>query len=470
VHSKSSYNESIHTESVHTSPGGIATLDGPKGHWLLGSLPEFRAGMLSFLERCRKEFGPTVAFRFGPLRIILICEPALVEEVLVSQNRNFRKHFGVRRLKPVVGNGLLRSEGAFWLRQRRLIQPAFSRELSAVFAEIVTRQTLRLADEWTAQPQRDLYRDMTTLALQVAAEALLGVEVGDDVATISEALQEIHANTEQRIPRPIDWPMWIPSPLNLRLRRAMSRLNNVLDRLIQDRRGKGTDGRDALARMLCLRDEEGKGMSDQQLRDEAMTLLLAGHDTTANALTWSWYLLAQHPQVADKLCHEAASVFGDRQPSADDVGKLRYCSDIFNESMRLYPPVFLFGREAIRDCRIGDVAVRKGTTIFISQWLLHRDERFFENPLEFLPERWADDFEKKLTPYAYVPFGGGPRICIGKELALLEGALVLAILGSRFAIRLQQPESIHPWPTITLRPAGSVDACVSARSVAEPAT
>ena len=439
----------------------ISSLKGPRGHWLLGNLREFRAGMLLFFEKYRDEFGAMSEFRLGRRHIILLSEPSLIEEVLVTQNRIFRKHFGVQLLKPVLGNGLLLSEGPFWLRQRRMMQPAFSRQLSAGFAGIVLHHACRLSQDWQAQPHRDLYRDMTAFTAQVAAEALLGVEMSSDMRAITEALEEIHADFEFRFQQIFNFPMWIPTQSNRRLRGAVMKLTAVIDRMISIRRRTGANGHDALALLIRAGDETGQRMSNQQLRDEVMTLLLAGHDTTANAITWSWYLLSQHPQEAAKLQRETLAVLQGRSPTSSDLGSLRCCRNVLLESMRLYPPAYMIGREAVCDCTVGGIKVRKGTSILLCQWLVHRDPRYFDRPLEFLPDRWNENFERRLPPYAYFPFGGGPRVCIGKELALLEGALVLAVLGSRFNIRLEQPQEVRPWPTVTLRPAKGVEAKVT---------
>lgn len=427
-------------------------IPGPQGTWLLGNLPEFRLGMLPFFERCRREYGKVVAFRLGPKRLILVSDPSLIEDVLVTQNKRFRKHFATRLLKPILGRGLLLSEGSQWLRQRRLVQPAFSRRFTDEFAAIVKLHTSRLAIDWEQNRRRDLYRDMTQLTVQIAAHAFLGISAAHDSEQIGDCLEVIHADFEHRFQRFWQLPTWVPTSRNRRLRKAVHSLTAIIDRMIDERR-RETDGRhDALSLLLRAEDEVGQRMPLQLLRDEVMTLLLAGHDTTANGLTWTWSLLAQHPGVMNRLRAELSETTGPRHTA--DVPC--FAHKVIKESMRLFPPVYLFGREATQTIRLGDFSICKGDSVVISQWVVHRDESYFPNHLDFDPDRWSEEFERALPKYAYFPFGGGPRVCIGKEVAMLEATTVLAILAPRFDLFLEDPSELVPWPTVTLRPKNSV--------------
>lgn len=412
---------------------------GPKGHWLWGCLPEFRAGILQFFERCRREYGTVVSYRLANRQVHLICEPELIEQVLVTRNRDFVKHFGTRLLRPILGNGLLLSEGDFWLSQRRLIQPAFSRKLTEKFGDIIRERGDQLGRQWRNEPNRRLHHDMTRITTQIAAQALLGAELPDDLAAIEAALEVTHADYESRLLSAAYVPRWLPITRGVRaFRRAVRTLWDVVDRIIADRMRSPAEGGDALSLMLNCADESGRRMSARQLRDEALTLLLAGQDTTANALTWAFILLAQHPVIADRL---AGATEGSEM-----------ARHVFLETMRLYPPVHVFGRQCARQCNIGGLDIRPGETVLISQWLMHRDDRYFDEPQRFDPDRWANDFEKRLPAYAYFPFGGGPRICIGKDLSMLEGTMLLQRLGREFRVHLTGPNAPEPWPTVTLRP------------------
>lgn len=453
--------ETVDRSTAWTPP---AELRGPPGHWLLGNLREFRRGMLEFYDRIRAEYGSVVPFRLGRRPYLMLAEPDLIEDVLVRQHRRFKKHWALQLLLPVLGRGLVLSEGDFWLAQRRLIQPAFSRQLAELFAEIVVKRSQMLAEKWEREPRRDLHRDMTTLSVQIAAEAMLGAELPSDLQAVERAVDELQLDFEQRFKSVFDWPRWVPTPLNRRRERSIAVLDEVIHRIIADRKANPEPGRDALSLLVAARDEQGRGMSDRQLRDEVSTLLLAGHDTTANTLSWAWFLLSQHPQTAANVAAEADRVLNGRPATADDLPKLRYCRNVVMEVLRLYPAVYMFGREAADDVDVCGLAIRKGTNVVMSQWVMHRDARFYDDPLAFRPERWTDEFESQLPKYAYFPFGGGPRVCIGKDLAMLEGTLALATLGAKFSVRVERPETVEPAPAVTLRPNGPLRAtCVSRR-------
>lgn len=441
------------------------TIPGPRGHWFLGNLAEFRAGMLPFFERCRREYGTVVAFRLGPRRLVLVSDPNLIEDVLVTQNKRFHKHFATRLLKPVLGNGLLLSEGSQWLRQRRLIQPSFSLKFTDHFVEIVSRHTARLAEAWTQSPRRDLYRDMTQLTVQIAAHAFLGISDTKRTGELAECLEVIHADFEYRFQRSVNPPIWWPTSRNGRLREAVRALTAIIDQMIAERDRETTEQRDALSLLLRARDEQSRGMPRQLLRDEVMTLLLAGHDTTANGLTWTWGLLAQHDAVSERLRAESAR--GDLSLGDPDALSNSLANKVVKESMRLFPPVYLFGREAIGSVQLGDCSLRKGDSVVMSQWVVHRDENFYPNHERFDPDRWSPEFEQALPKFAYFPFGGGPRVCIGKEVAMVEATVILTTLASQFRVSLEDPSQLIPWPTVTLRPQGEVWAQVD-RHVGPP--
>lgn len=431
-------------------------IPGPRGHWLLGNLPELRAGMLPFFERCRLEYGPIVAFRLGLRRLILVSDPSYIEEVLVAKNKSFKKHYVTRMLKPILGNGLLLSEGQSWLKQRRLIQPAFSRRFTDDFARIVNLHSSRMAEQWRQSQRRDLYHDMTQLTVEIAAHAFLGISDTAASKEIGDCLEVIHADFEYRFQRAWNPPVWFPSSRNLKLRRAINRLTRILDRMIEKRRQDTDVGHDALSLLLRAEDEQGERMPLQLLRDEVMTLLLAGHDTTANGLTWTWFLLSQYPEAMAMLREK----LWRKTVQESNLETQTIVRPVVKESMRLFPPVYLFGREAIHDVDIGGYRISKGDSVVMSQWVVHRDEQYYPTPKRFSPDRWTPEFERQLPKYAYLPFGGGPRACIGKHVAMLEAELIVANLASEFSIHLESPDDVEPWPTVTLRPKSAVWASV----------
>jgi cytochrome P450 len=293
---------------------------------------------------------------------------------------------------------------------------------------------------------------MTRLTLEIAAKTLFDADVAGDARDVGEALTVAHASYERRIAGVYPWPRWLPTPGNRRLLRAAACLDEIIYRFIAQGRQGGTDRHDLLSLLLHARDEEGGRMTDQQVRDEAMTLFLAGHETTALALTWTGYLLAQHPEAHDRLLDELRAVLGGRAPSAADLPRLAFTEQVVLESMRLYPPVYAFGREALADCEVMGYAVPAKTTVFMSQWAMHRDPRWFPDPEKFDPARWAGGLAARLPKFAYFPFGGGPRVCIGNTFAMVEAVLVLATLARRFRFELVPGQEVVPWPSMTLRP------------------
>ena len=410
---------------------------GPKGSFVLGNLPDFARDLLGFFTACARRHGDVVSLRLGLWRGVLVSHPDLVEQVLVTRNRDFRKHrFFFRHVEAIFGNGLVTSEGDFWLRQRRLAQPAFHRERIAAYAQVMSSCAEELTRGWQDGERRDLRHDMMSVTQQIVARTLFGSEVGREAEEVGRAFDLAAKEIATRIRRPIRIPDSIPTRANRRYRAWVRRVDEVVYKIIRERRQSGHDGGDLLSLLLHAQDVDGARMTDQQLRDEAVTLFLAGHETTAIALSWTLYLLSQHPEVDARLHAELGG------PYAEQVVK---------ESMRLYPPVYAFGREAMRDIEIGGYALPKGTTVFMSQWVIHRDPRFYEDPEAFRPERWTAEAERRLPKFAYLPFGGGPRLCIGNSFAMMEAVLILTELVRRFRFELAAEKPV-PFPSVTLRP------------------
>jgi len=437
---------------------------GPKGHWLLGNLPGFRRDRLGFLTECAQTYGDVVSLRLATKRIIVVNHPDLIEEVLVTNNRHYIKHFALRMAKPTLGNGLLTSEGDFWRRQRRLSQPAFHRERIAAHAAMMVSFTERMLEPWKTGQTRDIQNDMMQVTLQIVAKALFDADVSGDSADASEAMETVLRCFTARVDKLIRLPDFFPTPVNLRLRRAIKRLDGIIFRIIEERRSTGEDRGDLLSMLLQAQDEDnGERMTDRQLRDELMTLFMAGHETTANTLSWVWYFLSLHPEVEARLHAELDEVLADRPPTFADLPKLPYTEHVISETLRIYPTVWLLGREAIVPTEVGGYPVPVGTTVYMSQWVLHRDGRFFDDPESFRPERWADGLAKRIPRYAYFPFGGGPRICIGNSFSLMESVLLLATMARRFRLKLVPGAKIIPVPTMTLRADGGIPMVVTAR-------
>jgi cytochrome P450 len=430
---------------------------GPRGLPWLGNLPEFARDALGFLTRCSREYGDVVNFRLGTWPGVLINSPELIEQVLVKEHRNFIKHrFFWRQVTAIFGHGLLTAEGEFWQRQRRLAAPAFTGQRLANYGAVMVRHTERMLDGWRAGEVRNIHADMMALTLGIAAKTLFDAEVERDVAEIGEAVEAVVAEIAARYARPFVIPDLVPLPGHIRYRRGLRTIETVVQRIVQERRNRPQDDGDLLSMLMQARDESGNPMSGQQLRDEAVTLLLAGHETTALALSWTWYLLAKHPEIQAGLAAEVAKVVGTGNATAEDLPRLRFTEKVVTEAMRLYPPAWAMGREAVNDCEIGGYPVPAGTTVSMSQWVLHRDPRYFENPEAFRPERWSDEFTRQLPRFAYFPFGGGPRICIGNRFAIMEAVLVIATIVQRFRLEARDNRPVIPFPSITLRPAGGV--------------
>lgn len=441
---------------------------GPKGSPLSGNLPEFRRDRLEFLTRCARQYGDVVRLRFGWRRIFLLAHPDLIEQVLVGQARNFRKHFALRVNPLVFGNGLLTSESDFWLRQRRLIQPAFNRGSVAAYAPHMVETAQRVMADWRAGETRDIKKEMEKLTLAIAAKTLFDADASDDAQEVGLALQTLQDEFVTRFGSMMLIPWWAPTPQNLRVRRVVRRLDDIIYRYIEQSKKSGDPKKnDLLSLLLRARDENGRGMTEKQVRDEAMTLFLAGHETTALGLSWTWYLLARHPHVEQRLLQELESVLDGRPPTAADISSLVYTEQVLLESMRLFPPVYAIGREALNDCQLGGFHVPRGHTVIMPQWVLHHDERFFPAPWEFRPERWTDRFKLDLPKFAYFPFAGGPRVCIGNTFAMMEMALVLAAIAPHFSFKLRPGQTVTPTPSFTLQPVNGLPMRIEQQGLAK---
>jgi cytochrome P450 len=393
--------------------------------------------------------------RFLHYRTYLISHPAYIEDVLVNHPRKFAKGRVLQANKRLFGNGLLTSEGDFWLRQRRLAQPAFHRTRIACYGDTMVRYTEQMLERWHHGEEVDAHQEMMQVTLNIVGKTLFDADVAGDAREIGRTITML-LDFSSDFRRLIFTPKWLPTPRNIQTAMAIGRLNKIVFRMIAERRTSGRDAGDLLSMLLTARDEDGSRMNDKQLRDETLTLFLAGYETTANLLAWTWWLLATHPEVERKLHQELDGLLAGRSPGMDDLPKLRYAGHVLTESLRLYPPAWGMARLAIEDHEIAGYPVPAGTGVAIAQWVVQRDPRWYEAPDEFRPERWEEDLQKRLPRFAYFPFGGGPRQCIGNMFALMEATLVLATVAQHFRLRMMPDQEVVPLASITLRPKNGV--------------
>ena len=425
---------------------------GPKGQFIMGSMREFNRDTLGFIERCR-DYGDVVYSRYLYVHAYFIYNPNDIEAILTTDARSYRKAQTLRSpfFQRLVGNGLVTSEGEFWRRQRRLAQPAFHRQRISSYGEIMVQYARRMIDTWQDGEERDLSRDMTRLTLEIVVKTLFNSDVSRDADHVGQVLTSLVKPFASQAT--LKWILdnRLPTPGHRRYFNAVSEIDRIVLGIIAERRASGYDQGDLLSMLLQAQDDDGTSMSDSQLRDEVITLFLAGHETTALTLTWSWYLLASNPEAEQKFHAELDEVLGGRTPDVSDLPKLKYTEMIAKEAMRLYPPAFAIGREAVEETELGGFTVPKGTQVFAFQWVTHRDPRYFDDPEAFKPERWTNGFSEQLPKYAYFPFGGGPRQCIGNYFAMMEIILVLATIGQRFRFSTTG-EKVELLPVLSLRP------------------
>jgi cytochrome P450 len=436
---------------------------GPKGHLVLGVLPEIRREDVRFATRVARQYGDLAFFRVVNIPTYLISHPQYIEEILVTNYRNFIKAVYLRDSRALFGEGLLTSDGETWVQKRKIAQRAFLHEQIELYAETIAGYTERALAGWQDGEVRDVHKDMMRLTLEIIARVLFGRDLADE---IEEAAGAINVYLEQFADRfgLYALPEWIPTPGNLRYRRAMRRLDGIIREAIHECRRASENHQNLLSALLAAQKDYETPMTERQLRDEMATLFFTGHETTGLALTWTLWLLAEHPEAEAKLLQELDEVLGGRPVTLADVPRLRFTDCVIKESLRLYPPAYGVVREALRDCEIGGYVIPKGATVAMFQWVVQRDPRFFDDPDAFKPERWADGLAERLPKFAYFPFGGGPRICIGKDFALLELAVALATIIRRFSFRTVPGHPISPLPSLTLRPEYGIKAVVHRRA------
>lgn len=407
---------------------------------------------LATFTKAARIHGDRVRVEIGPYELLLLSDPKDIEQVLVMQNRRFSKGRSLQYTRRVLGEGLLTSEGEFWRRERRLAQPAFHRQRIQNMGATMVALAERAQAGWAEGETRDMADEMMRLTFAIAAVTLFSADVSQEADVVRETLTIALRHVNRRMRTLLRLPGWLPTPANRRFEAAATRLDQVVQGIIDARRNHEGGGDDLLAMLMAATDADGTRLSDRQLRDEIMTLILAGHETTANLLAWTWLLLDENPSVREALESEWDNVLSDRPATADDYARLSYTNAVISESLRLYPPAWIIGRAALEPFALSPHTLAVGTQVLMSPWIVHRDARWFPDPDAFRPERWLDGSTKHLPTFAYFPFGGGPRLCIGKPMALLEGALVLATIGRSWRFHLVHGHPVATEPLITLRP------------------
>lgn len=436
---------------------------GPKGLPILGNALDLSRETLRFLARCGREYGDLVSLRFLGKPILFVNHPALIEQVLTTRQRAIIKDVAQRTDHALIGRGLFLSEGETWRRQRRLMQPAFHRERIVAYGATMVAKTTRALDDWRADTARDIYDDMSRLTLEIVAQTMFDADLRPDAATIVAALARALDCLDRRVRGPqLFLPERLPTANNLRMRRARRAIDRIVYRIIRERRASGVE-RDDLLGLLLGGGDDTPALTERQVRDEVMTILVGGYETAADLLAWTWYLLARHPAIEACFQAEIDGVLGGRPPQAADLTRLPYTGMIVSEVLRLYPPAPALGREVTEPFDLGGYRVARGTDVLISQWVAHRDPRYFAEPDRFWPERWADDLARRLPRYAYFPFGGGPRLCIGHAFATMEATLLLATIGQRFRLELPPGPPVAMAMIPTLRPQGGLRMICRAR-------
>ena len=431
----------------------ISTLQGPPPDFFGGNLISFRRDVLAFSMNNLHNYGDLVPLKFFNFDAYQVNHPDLIGEILTKRYRAWRKSFVYKFiLADYIGDGLLISDGDFWRKQRKLMQPAFHTQRIQAYADTMVDYTQQLLDEWQGGETRDVSHEMMQLTLWIVGKTLFDTDLRGASSLIEPALDDLLHDVSSESRAVIRLPRWIPTPLRMRKKRVNQQLDEVVKPLIEERRRTGKDTGDLLSMLVLSKDENGEGMSDQQVRDEAVTLVLAGHETTANALTWTFYLLSQHPEIEEKLLDELDNVLDGRTPSLEDIRKLSYTDMVLKESMRLYPPAWNIGRMPHEDTELAGIPIKQYSPMFIPIYAVHRDERWYPEPEKFNPERWTAESEAKLPKYAYMPFGGGPRICIGNAFAMMEAVLILSSIVQKYRLRLVPNHPVVPEATVTLRP------------------
>ena len=426
-----------------------------------------RRDPLAGMRQIARDYGDITRFHVMMQERVLLNHPDFINQVLVIQHGKFHKSELTRRITVrMLGQGLLISEGEFWRRQRRLAQPAFHKSRTNEYASTMLDIVQAHIRDWRDGEERNIAQEMTALTLDIAVRTLFSTTLPGESRQVGQSMAFLMRYSLRRQRLPFRIPESWPTPANRRANKELEFIDSLVYRIISERRERGNSNHhnDLLALLMNAMDEDGSQMTPQQLHDETMTLFLAGHETTAQMLAWTWYALSENPQAEARLYEELRDVLGGRPMEAADLPRLPYLQAVMNEVLRLYPPAYIMAREAIESCEIGGYEFRPGATIIFSQWVTHRDPRYYDDPEAFRPERWLDGLAGRLPAGAYFPFGGGPRRCIGEGFALLEAAIVIATLAQKFRFRVVPGFPVVPEPLVTLRPRNGIQMTLEARS------
>ena len=435
---------------------------------VLGCLPELGRDRLGLLMRAYREGGDMVRVPLPRRRLYIATSPAIANAVLRQEAASFMKFFALARLsRPVLGDGLVTSEGALHKRQRKLIAPGLTRREVGRYADTMARHTDETQRRWSAGRTLDVHAEMTRLTLGIASETMFGTSAEAHARAAGDAIHAATSYIAHGVGALVHLPLSWPLPRHVRMRRAVATLDKIVFDIIRERRGDPSPHDDILGMLLAAQDEDdGSTMSDAQVRDEVMTLFVAGHETTANALTWALYLLARHPDAAERLAEEARAVLGGRPPTLADLPALPYALQVFKETMRIYPPAYMVGREATAPVTLEGWEIPDKATLLLSIYGMHRRPDLFPDPERFDPDRFTPEREQALPRGAYLPFTDGPRVCIGNHFALMEGQIVLAHLAQHVLLRSRDGKVVPPQPRVTLRPSTTVSLEVERRGAA----
>ncbi|MFE6974931.1 cytochrome P450 [Streptomyces sp. NPDC057682] len=448
--------------AVDAAPRGHRIVPGPRGVPFLGNMPQFGRNPLAFFERLRSH-GDLVRWRFGPNDCLFVADPECIGELLTETERTFDQPALGIAFRTVMGNGVVVARGTDWRRKRSLVQPSVRPKQVKSYAATMADSAVELADTWADGQRVDVKREMAALTQKIAVRTIFGVDTPADAEAMGRAMDVAQAEIGKEFAGiGALLPDWVPTPGRARIRKAAAVIDAEVGRVVARHRD-GTDERpDLLSRLLTAVDETGARLSDREIRDETVTLYIGGHETTSSTLVWAWYLLSRTPGARAALTEELDRVLGDRDPGFDDYARLTYTQAVVKETLRLYPTIWLVTGVAKEGARIGGLPVAEGTRVWSSQWATHRDARWFPEPEAFRPERWDAEAGEEIAEYAWFPFGGGPRVCLGTRFAMVEAVLILAVLARRFDLDVD-PGTVNPVPTLTLQPDRDMLATVRAR-------
>lgn len=443
--------------------GGLKKIRGPRRKFLFGHALEMRGDMLGFFAQLAKDYGDVAGFYIFNIYCCLINDPILIERVLVNEAERTTKSWDFKYLKILLGEGLLTSEGELWKRERNMIQPAFHPKKVGDYAPVMVGLTEKLLTEWKEGEVADLHSEMSRLTLEIVGATLFGEDFSQYAVLVVESLNEFMKHFEKMFNRLLPIPMNFPTPGYWRLKKKIKALDKLLYAMIRRRRQDPHASEDLVSHLINAAERSGELIDDKQIRDELVTFVMAGHETTSLALSWTLMLISQHPEVEAKLLEEFNKILGEGSPNRENFTELHYTRQVLEEGMRLYPPAWGLGREAKEDLNLNGYVLPRGTQIFLVQYLTQRDPRFFERPEEFRPERWSPENRRKIPKFAYFPFGGGPRSCIGMHFALQEAQLVLPQILQRFHLDLIPNQKIELQASVTLRPRYGIKMRISKR-------